>query len=97
MIDKLLKFKIEQRAHEIYEWRQENGIPGSPLQDWLDAEIELTDKRQSHGCPKCHFKMLAREDDFVICLSNSCDWKVESKRKTDKVIPAFAEIRKAWE
>lgn len=31
--------EIRQRAHEIYLGR--NGVPGNPVVDWLQAEVEL--------------------------------------------------------
>ena len=98
MIDKLLKQKIEERAFEIYEWRIANGISGCETGDWLEAEAELADKRQTDGkhCPKCGF-MEAGKDNMLICLNNSCDWQIEAKRFSDKNIPTFNEIKKVWE
>ena len=96
MIDKQSKEKVAARAFEIYEYRQANGIPGCALQDWLEAELDLCDRRQITGCPKCNFPLLTRKDDNITCLSNTCDWQVKAKRDTDSKIPTVQELKKDW-
>jgi len=95
MIDKTQKNRIEARALEIYEWRCANGILGCSLDDWLQAELELCDKRQVKNCPVDGYPLF-REDDKVICPKSGCTWQVDSKRDTDKHLPDFAEIKKDW-
>ncbi len=96
MIDKNIREKIEARAYEIYLYRKENNIAGSSLDDWFQAEGEIiTDRRMDNGCPKCNFKLLARRDDKIICLR--CDWEIEAKRKQDKDISDYNDIKKDWQ
>ena len=98
MIDKKIREKIEALAFEKFEWRRENGVSGSALGDWLDAEAEiLINKRQIEGCPICGYKFLVRNDEEIACLSNSCKWKIKSKRKLDDNIPDMKNIKAIWE
>jgi DNA-directed RNA polymerase subunit RPC12/RpoP len=98
MIDKQIKQKIEQRAFEIFEWRKENGVPGSALGDWLEAECEIiTDRRtNNNSCPECGFKLLALSANKIICLNTKCDYSIEAKRKDDSQIPNLNDIKKDW-
>jgi hypothetical protein len=50
----------------------------------------------NQACPKCGKKMLAREDNFVICCIPSCDWKIEAKRAEDMFLAKFAERKKDY-
>ncbi len=96
MFNKRIREKIEARAFEIYSYRTENNIAGSSLDDWFQAESEIiTDRRMDNGCPKCNFKLLARRDDKIICLR--CDFEIEAKRKLDKDMPDFSDIKKDWQ
>jgi hypothetical protein len=38
--------EIREVAHQIYEARQEQGVPGDEVTDWLDAEAQV---RAKHG------------------------------------------------
>jgi uncharacterized Zn finger protein (UPF0148 family) len=48
-------------------------------------------------CPVCGYKLLARHNDEVFCLSPSCSWKTISKRKEDIQIPLLNKLREDWE
>ena len=37
---------INKRAREIYDWRKEHGIPGSNLDDWRRAEVEVENEKR---------------------------------------------------
>jgi len=95
MIDKQGKKKVAARAFEIYEYRQANGIPGCALQDWLEAELDLCDRRQVTGCPKCGWPLF-RSNTMLICIKDGCNWQTEAKRNADKDRPSFQEARKDW-
>jgi predicted RNA-binding Zn-ribbon protein involved in translation (DUF1610 family) len=98
VIDKHLKEKIELRAHEIYEWRQANNVPGNATTDWFEAQEEvIADRRTNFGCPKCGFPMLARNNEEIFCLKNECDYREKAKRDSDKDIPKFSDIKKDWQ
>lgn len=48
-------------------------------------------------CPKCGYYLLAREGlEKIFCLSNSCDWEIESKRETDEGIPEIQDLKVDW-
>ncbi len=88
--------RIKIRAYEIYEYRKENGIMGSSTTDWLEAEEEICiDRRVNDGCPNCHFKLIARRDNKIICLK--CNFEIETKRKEDENISRLSEIKKIWQ
>ena len=93
MIDKLIREKIEARAFEIYEYRIANGISGCSLGDYLDAELELCDRRQFDNCPIDGYPIF-KDGDKIICCKIGCLWQIDKKRATDKHLPDFNEIKK---
>jgi len=58
--------------------------------------MEEKRKNKPIECPKCHFQLLAREDNYIICLSSTCDWKIESKRIKDNNIPKISELKENY-
>ena len=47
-------------------------------------------------CPKCGYELLARYNNDIICLSQTCDRKIESKRDEDITIPEFQELKDSF-
>jgi predicted nucleic acid-binding Zn ribbon protein len=47
-------------------------------------------------CPVCGYGLLARENDDVFCLSQSCDWRTKSKRDEDTAIPEYQELKDSF-
>ena len=47
-------------------------------------------------CPNCGYHLLARENDYIICLSNICDWRILSQREADITLPDFSKLRKEY-
>jgi len=54
------------------------------------------ENRRSYRCPKCGYHLLAREGDKVICLSYSCNWETEARRKEDYEIPDIQNIKREY-
>ena len=96
-MEKLLREKIEKRAWEIYQYRQENCIGGSNLDDWFQAESEIITDRRIEGCPLCGSKLLARNNGEIFCLKEGCSFKIKAKRKQDSDISNFNQIKKVWQ
>ena len=42
----MYKSAITKRAREIYDWRKERDIPGSNLDDWRRAEVEVKNEKR---------------------------------------------------
>jgi ribosomal protein S27AE len=97
MNKKGLEELIRIRAFELYEFYRDEGYPDDPLRNYLQAEAELADNRQTRGCPKCGFKILGGHDDKIICLRNNCDWQIDSKRFADRNIPKISELKNNWQ
>lgn len=47
-------------------------------------------------CPKCNSKLLARQNDEIICLNYGCNWSIDSKREEDKEIPTLGYLKKEY-
>jgi len=62
----------------------------------------MGERRRNERCPECQGFLCHYEEaykgfpriDEVRCLS--CGWRIEAKRKTDKVIPTQKEIKQSW-
>jgi len=48
-------------------------------------------------CPKCGYRLLARKDNLIICLSTTCNWSIESKRKEDNELKYIAQLKEEWQ
>ena len=55
--------------------------------------MEENRRKYPSECPICHFHLLAREDDKIICLRTVCNWSISAKRETDKEIPKISELK----
>jgi len=55
-------------------------------------------KARSYKCPKCGYHLLARMDNYVVCLNPDpdCGWKIESKRDEDGKLPLLSTIKEIW-
>lgn len=53
-------------------------------------------EKRNNCCPKCGYKLLAREDDEIICLNLSCDWRILSKRVDDLRVANFQELKEMF-
>jgi uncharacterized Zn finger protein (UPF0148 family) len=53
-------------------------------------------ERRSYKCPKCGYHLLAREDGRVICLSPTCDWSTDVRRKEDYEIADISNLKKEF-
>jgi len=40
------KSAINKRAREIYDWRKKHNVPGSNLDDWRRAEVEIENEKR---------------------------------------------------
>lgn len=57
---------------------------------------EKIERRNFRGCPVCGYHLLARENDDIICLSNSCNWRVKAKRENDKNVNSISTLKSEW-
>ena len=42
----MYKSAINKRAMEIYDWRKKHNVPGSNLDDWRRAEVEIENEKR---------------------------------------------------
>lgn len=59
-------------------------------------------KERLNICPKCGYKLLAREGNpdgtiDVICLGYTCNWRTPAKRESDVEIPDISKLKADWQ
>lgn len=53
----------------------------------------MIEKRNGQKCPTCGYNLIARKDDFLICLRPSCNWQFKAKRQEDINVPLYTELK----